>query len=76
MATLTDDAAAEDAVIVNSPAQMDTVDVHLVELPTTVLASGRPRQVSRITMNRLRRIKSAPNNPAWLAAHSMARVVS
>ena len=43
VATLDDDSKAEDAVIVNSPAQMETVDVHLVELPTTVLADGRPR---------------------------------
>ena len=45
VATLDDDArsTAEDAVIVNSPAQMDTVDVHLVELPTTVTTSGRRR---------------------------------
>ena len=45
MATLNDDAqsTAEDAVIINSPAQMETVDVHLVELPTTVTSSGRRR---------------------------------
>jgi Ca-activated chloride channel family protein len=45
VATLADEPprSAEDAVIINSPAQMETVDVHLVELPTTVLASGRPR---------------------------------
>ena len=45
VATLADEPplSAEDAVIINSPAQMEIVDVHLVELPTTVLASGRPR---------------------------------
>jgi Ca-activated chloride channel homolog len=43
VATLSDDSSAEDAVIINSPAQMEQVDVHLVELPTTVVASGRPR---------------------------------
>ena len=45
VATLNDDAqsTAEDAVIINSPAQMESVDVHLVELPTTVTTSGRRR---------------------------------
>jgi Ca-activated chloride channel family protein len=32
----------EDVVMINTPAYMETVDVHLVELPTTVLVNGRP----------------------------------
>jgi len=43
VATLDDERTTEDAVILNSPAQMESVDVHLVELPTTVLSGGRPR---------------------------------
>src|SRR5437762_2767849 len=45
VATMNDDAHSqtEDVVIVNSPAQMEEVNVHLVELPTTVLANGKPR---------------------------------
>ena len=43
VATLDDERTTEDAVILNSPAQMETMDVHLVELPTTVLSGGRPR---------------------------------
>ena len=33
---------AEDLVMVNTPEFMETVDVHLVELPTTVLVGGKP----------------------------------
>ncbi|HYI11257.1 MAG TPA: VWA domain-containing protein [Thermoanaerobaculia bacterium] len=32
----------EDVVMVNSPDYMETIDVHLVELPTTVLRDGKP----------------------------------
>lgn len=32
----------EDVVMVNTPDFMTTVDVHLIELPTTVLVSGKP----------------------------------
>ena len=32
----------EDVVMINTPFQMETVDVHLIELPTTVLVSGKP----------------------------------
>ena len=32
----------EDVVMVNTPDYMETVDVHLVELPTTVLRRGKP----------------------------------
>ena len=32
----------EDVVMVNTPDYMETVDVHLVELPTTVLRDGKP----------------------------------
>jgi Ca-activated chloride channel family protein len=32
----------EDVVMVNTPAYMEQLDVHLVELPTTVLVSGKP----------------------------------
>ncbi len=31
----------EDVVMINSPAYMETLDVHLVELPTTVLVNGK-----------------------------------
>jgi Ca-activated chloride channel family protein len=34
--------AVEDVVMVNTPDYMETVDVHLVELPTTVLSGGKP----------------------------------
>ncbi|MBV8519565.1 MAG: VWA domain-containing protein [Acidobacteria bacterium] len=33
----------EDVVMVNTPDYMETVDVHLVELPTTVLVGGKPK---------------------------------
>ncbi|HEX8173471.1 MAG TPA: VWA domain-containing protein [Thermoanaerobaculia bacterium] len=33
----------EDVVMVNAPDYMETVDVHLVELPTTVLVGGKPK---------------------------------
>ena len=44
VATLNDPDAApmEDVVMINTPAFMDIVDVHLVELPTTVLRGGKP----------------------------------
>ncbi len=43
VATLKDDPApVEDVVMINSPAQMEQVEVHLIELPTTVLMRGRP----------------------------------
>jgi Ca-activated chloride channel family protein len=45
VATLKDDAATppvEDVVMINTPAYMEQVDVHLIELPTTVIANGRP----------------------------------
>jgi Ca-activated chloride channel family protein len=44
VAKLKDDAAAqvEDLVMINTPQFMEEVNVHLVELPTTVLANGRP----------------------------------
>ncbi|HEX2834340.1 MAG TPA: VWA domain-containing protein [Thermoanaerobaculia bacterium] len=44
VATLKDTAAdpVEDVVMVNTPDYMETVDVHLVELPTTVLNGGKP----------------------------------
>ncbi|MEO8382565.1 MAG: VWA domain-containing protein [Acidobacteriota bacterium] len=32
----------EDVVMINTPAYMESVDVHLVELPTTVLVNGKP----------------------------------
>jgi Ca-activated chloride channel family protein len=35
---------AEDVVLVNAPDYMETVNVHLVELPTTVLRDGKPVQ--------------------------------
>ncbi|HEX7832693.1 MAG TPA: VWA domain-containing protein [Thermoanaerobaculia bacterium] len=34
--------AVEDVVMVNTPDYMETVDVHLVELPTTVINGGKP----------------------------------
>jgi Ca-activated chloride channel homolog len=44
VATLKDPEAdpVEDVVMVNTPEYMATVDVHLVELPTTVLVDGKP----------------------------------
>jgi Ca-activated chloride channel family protein len=42
VATLDDGTTSEDTVIVNAPSQLEEVNVHLVELPTTVLAHGRP----------------------------------
>ena len=44
VATLKDDPAPpiEDVVMINTPAHMETLDVHLVELPTTVLLNGKP----------------------------------
>jgi VWFA-related protein len=33
---------AEDVVMVNTPDYMETIDVHLVELPTTVFRDGKP----------------------------------
>jgi Ca-activated chloride channel family protein len=44
VATLKDDATAtiEDVVMINSPAFMAELNVHLVELPTTVLVGGKP----------------------------------
>lgn len=45
VATLKDDSTpeVEDTVMINTPAYMETVDVHLIELPTTVLVNGRPK---------------------------------
>ncbi|HEY2324228.1 MAG TPA: VWA domain-containing protein, partial [Thermoanaerobaculia bacterium] len=42
VATLDDGSTASDEVIVNAPPQLEEVNVHLVELPTTVIARGRP----------------------------------
>ncbi|HVS30333.1 MAG TPA: VWA domain-containing protein, partial [Thermoanaerobaculia bacterium] len=44
VATLKEDSTppVEDVVMINSPAYMETVDVHLIELPTTVLVKGKP----------------------------------
>jgi len=44
VATLKDDPTppVEDVVMVNTPQFMEEVNVHLVELPTTVIANGRP----------------------------------
>ncbi|MGN6183398.1 MAG: VWA domain-containing protein [Thermoanaerobaculia bacterium] len=44
VATLKDESVdpAEDVVMVNTPDYMETVDVHLVELPTTVISDGKP----------------------------------
>ena len=39
----------EDVVLVNTPDFMETIDVHLVELPTTVLRDGKP--VPNLTEN-------------------------
>ena len=33
----------EDVVMINSPAYMEEVNVHLIELPTTVLVGGKPK---------------------------------
>jgi len=38
----TDADPVEDVVMVNTPDYMETIDVHLVELPTTVLRDGKP----------------------------------
>ena len=35
-------APVEDVVMINTPGQMETIDVHLIELPTTVLVNGKP----------------------------------
>jgi Ca-activated chloride channel family protein len=45
VATLKDDPTVpvEDVVMLNSPAFMEQVDVHLIELPTTVLVKGKPK---------------------------------
>jgi len=45
VATLKDDPTppVEDVVMINTPAYMETVDVHLIELPTTVLLNGHPK---------------------------------
>ena len=45
VASLKDDPTppAEDVVMINTPAYMETVDVHLIELPTTVLLNGHPK---------------------------------
>jgi Ca-activated chloride channel family protein len=44
VARLKDEAMApiEDVVMINSPAYMEEVNVHLIELPTVVLAGGKP----------------------------------
>jgi Ca-activated chloride channel family protein len=44
VATLKDDPAppVEDVVMLNTPQYMEEVNVHLVELPTTVIVNGRP----------------------------------
>ena len=44
VALLKDDPAPpiEDVVMINTPAHMETLDVHLIELPTTVLMNGKP----------------------------------
>src|ERR1044072_2694454 len=33
----------EDVVMINTPQYMEEVNVHLIELPTTVIVNGRPR---------------------------------
>lgn len=38
----TDAAPVEDVVMINTPAYMEELNVHLVELPTTVLVGGKP----------------------------------
>ena len=45
VASLKDDSTppVEDVVMINTPAYMETVDVHLIELPTTVLLNGHPK---------------------------------
>jgi Ca-activated chloride channel homolog len=45
VATLKDDPTPpiEDVVMINTPQYMEEVNVHLVELPTTVIVNGRPR---------------------------------
>lgn len=44
VATLKEDPSppAEDVVMINTPAYMEIVDVHLIELPTTVVVNGHP----------------------------------
>ncbi|MEA2488298.1 MAG: Ca-activated chloride channel, partial [Acidobacteriota bacterium] len=44
VATLKDDdqAPAEDVVLINTPAYMEELNVHLVEMPTTVIVGGKP----------------------------------
>ena len=43
VATLKDDAApVEDLVMINTPQFMEEVNVHLIELPTTVIRNGKP----------------------------------
>src|SRR5438270_14049036 len=44
VATLNDDPAPpiEDVVMINTPQFIEEVNVHLVELPTTVIANGQP----------------------------------
>jgi VWFA-related protein len=44
VATLKDDAVppVEDVVIINTPAYMEELNVHLIELPTTVVVNGKP----------------------------------
>ncbi len=44
VATLKDDTLppVEDVVVINTPAYMEELNVHLVELPTTVLINGKP----------------------------------
>ena len=39
----------EDVVVINSPAHMEELNVHLIELPTTVLVGGKP--ASHLTEN-------------------------
>ncbi|HEY4642539.1 MAG TPA: VWA domain-containing protein [Thermoanaerobaculia bacterium] len=45
VATLKDDPTPpiEDVVMINTPQYMEEVNVHLIELPTTVIVNGRPR---------------------------------
>ena len=45
VASLKDDSTLpiEDVVMINTPQYMEEVNVHLVELPTTVIVNGRPR---------------------------------
>jgi VWFA-related protein len=44
VATLKDSSvpAVEDVVIINTPAYMEELNVHLIELPTTVIVNGKP----------------------------------